>query len=903
LPPLRFVERTRDVVSPGPANAPFTPSTPLQRAIYAGNGKAVLDLLRRSDPGERTALRKEVVSTLKVVTAAHFAYDDDTFAGWGAPPTREQRGAVAAAALVCGTARDAAPCYAWIDDALAVAKEFNPLSLPDLADELMKLSEHHIASAQRLIATGFSRRPDSDGYIRGLMELPRSGGGLDIHQHLAADPGLKEVLLRVMEVQGTSEVSLASCDKYNHADRAWSKILKDLSDRGVYSRALLLDKTLDTLQRDWIQFRSGWFTNFHAVLDPGIDEMRPHATRYLALLASRIPPTVSFALNIVRRLDGAGLIEPRATLEALRPVFSSVVKGQVLGALTLVDRLQRHEPSLQPLAAVVIVPGLAHAAADVQKRILDRLSKWTMNADARASLALYADGIAATNRDALRGLMAADVVPAEAPPSSIDAMSTVRRRTPSSPLDESFLIPPLANLDELVEHVAYVFENDTDIDAFEQVCGALVGLAPFDETTRTRFAPVAKRAPKVRKVVSFQLARLLLFFMNGERGQARLHIDPLTWAHRHLIERVDDLMAFAATSPGAPSMATPTHRRGVIHPVAFVERLAEHQSREAGTSRVDFLTGLMRLVPQGMPAAIEPARRLRDSVFSRALRAALGEAIAVEDPVLSAAATRVRRIVSNAQPVRTWRVESDRTSVRTFHYVQVDRVSSSAATDPVASLERRAAVATGQRWFDYRTVGGADAASIRYYATLLPSDVEHVCADGAAVISRNLDWWQAQWQDKAYLQELLDRPDRLGTMATLLLALGLAGKEPGQTAVAVDVLVQAATDGRLDTHLLATTVAELVRTEHALCARYAKSLGAALRIDPAVTRGVFEVLGAAAVARPDQPPKDTAALLELLHEICAAHHLSLPPAVRASLEAMQLGGKGKALRAALLAGA
>jgi hypothetical protein len=138
-------------------------------------------------------------------------------------------------------------------------------------------------------------------------------------------------------------------------------------------------------------------------------------------------------------------------------------------------------------------------------------------------------------------------------------------------------------------------------------------------------------------------------------------------------------------------------------------------------------------------------------------------------------------------------------------------------------------------------------------------------------------------------------------MATLILAVALAGKEPGQTAVAVDVLVQSSVEGRLGAKLLAAQVAELVRTGHAACARYAKSLAAALRIDETVAPVLIEVLSAAATARPADPPKDTAALLELLLEILVANDIRLPADATAAINALQIGGRGNAIRKELLA--
>jgi hypothetical protein len=113
--------------------------------------------------------------------------------------------------------------------------------------------------------------------------------------------------------------------------------------------------------------------------------------------------------------------------------------------------------------------------------------------------------------------------------------------------------------------------------------------------------------------------------------------------------------------------------------------------------------------------------------------------------------------------------------------------------------------------------------------------------------------------------------------------------------------VQSTIEGRLDAKLLARDVAGLLRVGQTACARYAKSLRAALRIDAAVAPSVADVLYAAAEARPADPPKDTGALLELLLEIVVAHELRLPASTRAALEAMQIGGKGKSLRQQLLA--
>ena len=114
--------------------------------------------------------------------------------------------------------------------------------------------------------------------------------------------------------------------------------------------------------------------------------MKPHAPAYVALLASRIPPTVTFALGVVKQLEKAGELEPHATLNAIRPVLSSAVKSQVENALKLIDRMVESTPAVAGDAAQIIIPALAHESAEVQKQVLQRLETWKLDAAGRASL-------------------------------------------------------------------------------------------------------------------------------------------------------------------------------------------------------------------------------------------------------------------------------------------------------------------------------------------------------------------------------------------------------------------------------------------------------------------------------------------------------------------------------------
>jgi hypothetical protein len=888
----------------------FKPETPLADAVYKGDRKGVIALLAPLSHAGRQRHRSELSKLDKLMEKARFAYGDRTFAGWGRNPSDEQYRALAAGVFLCGTAKDVAGSWIKIDDLMELARKFPPPWLADLGEEMMDMpgSRGNIRDVQRLISEGLVRRPQSEGYILGLMQLFAGSlaGETTIEAQFKADPGLKDVLLRVLEVEGVSDVSLAAIDKYTHEDHSWSKRLLALSQSGVYSRAVLIDKVLSALERGWIQFRSGWFSQFHELLDPGIEEMRPHAQRYVALMASRIPPTVTFALGAVKQLEDAGELPPLATLDAIRPVLSSAVKSQVENALKLIDRVVNRAPAFAGTAAKIIIPALAHESAAVQQQILKRLDAWKLDAESREALKPYARGIAATNRDALTKLMGADAGPSARAPGPAVPSRAAPQEAPRNSLDANRRMTPIATLDELVERVAYVFENDTDIDEFERALAALSRFAPFSDEVRTRFAPLAKRIAKVRKPVAQQLARMLEFLLTGKRAAADSTVDHFghkAKAQLHMIARVNDLIDFAPGARGATPLGEPTHRRGFIDATEFVRRLAAHQAAGVKSSRADFLVGLMRIAPESAASARGELEALADDPLAEALRFALGEDVKVRDRELSGAAQKIRQMCAGIDPAeRTWEVEVQKYGNNKVHRrVAIEVRTGTGNLDPVTAMANSLGKVRSDVWYSFPTVGGIDAGSILYFASLLPADLEVLFVDGASLLSRNIDWWEAQWENVAYLRQLLHSDVPMKPLATLTLALGLAGKEPGQTAVAVDALVQSSAEGRLDAKLLAAQVAELLRSGHAACARYAKSLAAALRIDEAVAPALLEVLSAAAVARPDDPPKDTAALLELLLEIVVARDLRLPSATIAAIDSLQIGGRGKAVRKELLA--
>ena len=188
---------------------------------------------------------------------------------------------------------------------------------------------------------------------------------------------------------------------------------------------------------------------------------------------------------------------------------------------------------------------------------------------------------------------------------------------------------------------------------------------------------------------------------------------------------------------------------------------------------------------------------------------------------------------------------------------------------------------------------------VYYAASLQPAHLEDVLAEGARRLSNNLDWWEAQWANRAFLQLLLDPCTPMTPMALHCLAFGLAGKEPGQTALAVDALLQATQQGRLQPAAIGQLLGELLQGPMLKPARLAKALAATQRLDPLGPPLVLALLQAL-VAELRSAPKDLAGLLELLYETGLALQVPLPLQARERLAALACSGRAKALQNQLL---
>ena len=163
---------------------------------------------------------------------------------------------------------------------------------------------------------GFCDAPTHENYILGMIgsingfyvsELIGSKFG-SLLKNLRADPDLlKDEVWQLFQIEGQGELTLAAHDKYlggKSADYSLEPVLSRNYRSRASSRAIgLLDESLEALNRGFSQFRVAWFSQFHEIMEPTVKERRKRQKKYLVLLASPIPPTVTFALDALDVID------------------------------------------------------------------------------------------------------------------------------------------------------------------------------------------------------------------------------------------------------------------------------------------------------------------------------------------------------------------------------------------------------------------------------------------------------------------------------------------------------------------------------------------------------------------------------------------------------------------------
>jgi hypothetical protein len=493
--------------------------------------------------------------------------------------------------------------------------------------------------------------------------------------------------------------------------------------------------------------------------------------------------------------------------------------------------------------AAVAARALGHASADVQAAALSLINLTCTDEKERdALLHSYRPVLAASVLAQLESLSAAVSGAATIAAASSDAPMAIAKAERVVPIDD---------VDQLVEAFAAVLENQGPPVEIERVMDGVARIPNSDRFTASlakRAEGLLKRADRAQPRAA--LAELALAWTRSHRTPQPAAEDNLA---DFLLWRIWCLSEQAAQHQMRPLLSLPTWPDGRIDPAEFARRLREQAPEDA-----DAAAG-------------------RTSLFHLDL---LQARLRAEPPPKD---TLPRLHLS--WNVKSWEFES-----KTYrHHEPILEVLDSrprSRFDPVI----------------LSTAGGrVSLEMLRWCATVCPLWREGWFAGGCRELGDNINWWEANWSTRAYLEPLLDPHTAIGEMGSLLLALGLGAKEAGESMLAVDALIGSLGDGRLSGAALGRALIEAASSGAIKFSRWSKQLARAAEAGPQQAHAIFHALEALFESGGGRESGDYSKIVELARELAHQTKLRLSrPGAIANLHAIPTQGKTKRVIAELM---
>ncbi len=795
------------------------------------------------------------------------------------------------------------------DFIVAVIAGLKPDWLDGWAEALIESEPHAFYVLRHLHLNKLCPKPRHENYILGMMfAMANTGrwsdGPMEREQGLAdrlrqAPDIPEEDIWRLFEVEGGGELSLAAIDKYQRPDCRWADALLRLSAEGQVDRQRLLSASLAALEKDFAQFRAGWFSRFHEALEPDLNERIRLRDCYLRLLASKTPPTVSFALKASKILDQAGELPERALLDAIAPVLRSTAKATVIAAVQLLDSASKRDVSLAPEVIGLAIPGFIHPAAEVQGRLLNLLERLapSLNDKAKCELAEYETGIASSLRERFTALSRGPgrVIGQVAHPNSAP---TSAAGPDSSPSVEPEAVLAIASFEELNLELLKLLEDPSDPIRLER---ALSGLCHFGasvpEPRDKQLGPLARRATQiVQRLPSdgllFQLALLLqAYALNSKLAKPRLAQDEGIvmaiglWGRKASQQGFE--IAFASRNAwilqqvqagrACALLSLPSDRRGFVAAAQLLHRLKELEAQKIAPDPVDLSLALMRLAPEGREAVlnnIEPHDEYR-----AALAFALGGDVTPgrRDWLwVAAAAARLPYTDQQAVARLSGRGHPDAGVVAdyslgfyTHHGHTLLRVSVEPRIGkPVPDSHLPCLFHLATAGDVNQLVCGTHVNMIRWSALVWPLQLEAFFSQGLLCIDH--DQVLANSPYAGFLEPMLDAHAKIGPMGAALLVLGMACVDPSLKGLALDATIAAVAEDRLDSSRFAAALHRFIPSGYVPVKRWQGPLLELSGISARHAAFTREALAGMLRHDPLEPPRNLAALLELLYELQVA---------------------------------
>ncbi|WP_298843607.1 DUF6493 family protein [uncultured Roseobacter sp.] len=789
--------------------------------------------------------------------------------------------AVVIAVLATATLSDLKALRLWqlpgkprIDEVLRVLQ---PDWVEEWVTDLIEHNPHIVPRLAPVWETGLCPRPTSDAFILGYY----AQGYVSSDGELEEDVFFSTDVWRFFEVEGGGEFSLAACDKYLQPSSTWAHRLLNCAETGKLDRGRLLDASLDALDRDFGQFVAGWYSRFHSLLKPAPEEIAERAPRYLRLLSSSVPPTVTFAVKAVQIADKARAISPAALLDALEPALQARAKGTVTAALRLVASAAKRDPSLSLRAAGVATSALVSEDAGVQDKALDLIETLggTQDVSIRSAVAEFVPLAAPSVRARMAALSGLKQV-------QPDDLKPVRHAVAAS------VVSPVTGPEDALALFLSVLENHRDPFAVER---AVDGLARFGAALRKdshALSPLKKRARQFFENRNDSVVRLVLAVTGCDLAEGTLQHMP--WHQREmnaqrpvlipgtfgrlLMDRNAEILAQVMSGHSVPMLSLPSDTSGHISADDLVSRLKIWRDKGLEPGNTDLQLALLRLAPESRAEALQDFSDRTET--GRAVMYALG---ADEQPGSNAAlwaAAWAARQPGRADPrisglfetelpdcgtpavsvLKAWREDSDDGS---YFWPRIAvPVENIAGKNPGAAIPALFYPPDPEYCFA-GTFCGTVFEDVAWASLVRPGWQEPFLRQ--AILSLDTDQKLSDHYCLGFLEPFLRPGVRVGPLGHATLAYYLASQDKSVTSLASDAVAELALTGKLDAKQFSDALAQFLMTGALPTGRWTKGLSAVAQAGAGdfCRHVITHLLNFA----PEQTPRDMGGMLELLYEL------------------------------------
>lgn len=775
-----------------------------------------------------------------------------------------------------------------------IVRAFDPDWLQPVVDHFVEDRVFYVGMFQPLWRAGLCERPASDGII--LHYYSRWAGsfmGEELAELLEGD------VWRFFEVEGGGEDSLANHEKYLKKGKlGWAERLKDFADNGTLDRQRLLDASLDALERDFAQYRAGWYSRFHVLLEPDAGEMAARSDCYLRLLASSIPPTVSFALKYVQALEKADALHPSELITALEPALQARAKGTVTASLKLLQSAARRQPDLRAAAASKAVLALISEDAEVQEKALDAIE--ALGAETVAiDLADYVDLVAPSVRQRISALAgvssdrAPEVVPEVAP----------LQAEPVIPVDSAEAA--LAVFLSVLEDPRSPFDVERAIDGISRFGAAL-------KADAIALSPLRKRAKQVCDAPGESDIRLVLAltgraFAEGVDLKTALHegsdghedfafASPFSLQEAHLNRNVA-VLERVADGQSLPLLSLPSDASGCVSVDHLLARMKCYRDAGVAPDDTDLALALMRLDTKRDQTYHLMAETEADHAVAYALG---GQAKVGPTPELWAAAWMAREPKTADMSVSNlFKKPTPDCGVPAVMTLEVGRrvsepyvwIETTVPVLPENEIKSRALPAlfglSVRKHFE-ATCCGYTFADVAWASLTRPADPEPFFRIG--LIAQ--DTWQKLSDNptRAYLEPFFRPGPPVGPLGAGLLAYYMACEDKSVSSLAVEATVALVLQERLTANGFSSGLKPFLMSQTLPTSRWTKALKGIAEFG--ASSFALEVITDLLDFAPENTPRDLGGMLELCYEIHLAQNAALRNQTAiACLQAISGGGK------------